>query len=155
MPPKEMSTDAVINAFDNEDSQHHIKELINDEETVKNALRETIEPAINAAIASAIQSAMGPAIQSVISPAIQAALGTALQAALGPFQLQFNNKITEVQATVQGLKTDLQFHTETIIHLELANSSLQNKFKDTNSKLKQSEQYSSRDNLIITGITAS
>ena len=100
MPPKKMSTDAVIKAFDNEDVQHCIKELINVEETVKNALRATIEPTINAAIASAIQFTMGPTIQSVIGPAVQAALGPALQAALGPFQFQFNDKITEVQATV-------------------------------------------------------
>ena len=78
---------------------------------------------------------MGPAIQSLIGPAIQAALGPTIQATLGPFLLQFNDKITEVQAAVQGLKTDLQLCTETINRLKLANSFLQNKLKDTNFKL--------------------
>ena len=35
MPPKKMSTDAAIKAFDNEDIQPRIKDLINAEEMVK------------------------------------------------------------------------------------------------------------------------
>ena len=67
-------------------------------------------------------------------------------------QIQLNEKIAEVNATIQTLRDLILIRDDTINCLEANNTSLHNKLKDAHKKLEQAGQYSRRENVIIASI---
>ena len=63
--------------------------------------------------------------------------------------------MAELKTTIKMLQTDITAKDDTISTLVAANTALENNFKLASHKLDNISQYSRRDNLIITGISAS
>ena len=62
--------------------------------------------------------------------------------------------MAELEATIKMLQTDIAAKDDTISKLVAANKALGNNLKLASRELDHIEQYSRRDNLVITGISA-
>lgn len=69
-----------------------------------------------------------------------------------PIQKDFQDKLGTLTAVVKSVQSDLVLHIGSIHKLEAANIALHEKVLKLENKLKEAEQYSRRNNLIIAGI---